>query len=626
MTSMIEPMDVDSSFQDDGEDEVDTHSNIFGDDENSSYSSTLFIPENRYENKGGTFTTGIDIFSKDEQQKMIERAKRFGLKNEENSPMLVQEHDLYTSMGIDDDNESNKYVRFNVLHMRGTENMSTKDVFEYFGTYAPSSIEWINDVSCNIVWLDKISAARALLGLSKKIVGLGEKNEKHLTKKLDENNSEGENNSPNDSSIDIEKNNQSGNDNGETKDNTISVNDIDFPLPPGVWRKGIDCSKSKTIILRFATNSDKKQQHSEKLSDYYKKYGNPNFGGMKGILTDSRKRMYKQTRSNKKRQISETDNINNSKRMKNPWGTLSETWGANDSVENDFVRRTRPNDNRNDVIPERGSIKDRLGMKNPSKEVVINDDSECEESSDSDSDSEWNKRSKVLRMRMHADDEEEKVQKKRLKQLTKKIQKEMSSAPDLRSRLGRSKPQIYHDPIQVIVTNTPERYRNTKQEIIEENDEGDEVDEIVTRTFEIEEEEKEEGEWEEEDTSNVQDVTVDEVTDQQQDQQIDDEDQGEEEESSNDSSSDISEKEIQGPQGSVIKVIPRVKPRVASTVWARLNQNAQNRDSSKSDRRDLRETLKGDLRYRLGHHNRERSPLRIEVKNDKYSQNNSESE
>lgn len=45
-----------------------------------------------------------------------------------------------------------------------------------------------------------------------------------------------------------------------------------------------------------------------------------------------------------------------------------------------------------------------------------------------------------------------------------------------------------------------------------------------------------------------------------------------------------------------------------------------------SHRRDLRETLKGDLRYRLGHHNRERSPLRIEVKNDKYSQNNSESE
>lgn len=43
MTSMIEPMDVDSSFQDDGEDEVDTHSNIFGDDENSSYSSTLFV-------------------------------------------------------------------------------------------------------------------------------------------------------------------------------------------------------------------------------------------------------------------------------------------------------------------------------------------------------------------------------------------------------------------------------------------------------------------------------------------------------------------------------------------------------------------------------------------------------
>lgn len=35
--------------------------------------------------------------------------------------------------------------------------------------------------------------------------------------------------------------------------------------------------------------------------------------------------------------------------------------------------------------------------------------------------------------------------------------------------------------------------------------------------------------------------------------------------------SDFSEKEIQGPKGSVIKVVPRVKPRVASTVWSRLN-------------------------------------------------------
>jgi hypothetical protein len=50
-------------------------------------------------------------------------------------------------MGIVDD-ENIKNVRLSVIHMRGTEEMSTKDVFKYFQDYAPQSIEWINDISC----------------------------------------------------------------------------------------------------------------------------------------------------------------------------------------------------------------------------------------------------------------------------------------------------------------------------------------------------------------------------------------------------------------------------------------------------------------------------------------------
>lgn len=53
-------------------------------------------------------------------------------------------------MGIVDDGENTKNIRLNVIHMRGTEEMSTKDVFTYFQDYAPMSIEWINDVSCMI--------------------------------------------------------------------------------------------------------------------------------------------------------------------------------------------------------------------------------------------------------------------------------------------------------------------------------------------------------------------------------------------------------------------------------------------------------------------------------------------
>ena len=51
-------------------------------------------------------------------------------------------------MGIAKEDENTKNLRLNVLHVRGTEDMSTNDVFTYFVDYAPAFIEWINDVSC----------------------------------------------------------------------------------------------------------------------------------------------------------------------------------------------------------------------------------------------------------------------------------------------------------------------------------------------------------------------------------------------------------------------------------------------------------------------------------------------
>jgi len=63
-------------------------------------------------------------------------------------------------MGIVDDGDNVKNLRLNVIHMRGTEDMSTKDVFKYFQDYAPMSIEWINDVSCmlqNLILFNKMT-------------------------------------------------------------------------------------------------------------------------------------------------------------------------------------------------------------------------------------------------------------------------------------------------------------------------------------------------------------------------------------------------------------------------------------------------------------------------------------
>ena len=562
-------------------------------------SNNVQVPEiqidSHYENSGDAFMAGIDIFGKEEKLKMEERAKRFGLTEKTNLPSLEQE--LYSSMGVVEDNENTKNVRLNVIHMRGTEEMSTKDVFKYFEDYAPASIEWINDVSCNVVWLDNLSAARGMLGLSKRIIGLDKQN--YRGAKLHDDNPDEENNVTNeDCTIEMEDDTESTN---TAKDATqegdyISIKDIKYPLPPGMWRKGIDCPKSKAIFLRFATRADKKQPNAEKMSEYYKKYGNPNFGGIKGILTESRKRMYKQIKQNKRKfkEIQEED-IEDKKRSKNPWGELSESWGVNDTTEDDFG--TRP-----DQKDQGRSVKERLGVKYPSKEPIHSE--EQQDSSSSDSENEWCKRSKVLRMRMHADDEEEKIHKRRAKIQQQTMLNTLSRGCDLRSRLGKSKKGTqFRDAIQVVVTNT----NATKSSSLKLNDSEEEDGEIVDDDAS---QEKEEGEW----------------------QPSDEEEQKEEEdEDYSDNDSDRPVKEVQGPKGSVIKVVQH-KPRLASTVWARLNHvKSEVTDNSVKDRqsrvRDLRSTLKGgDLRSRIGNHTRGRSPLRIEVKNDKYTEEGGETE
>lgn len=141
------------------------------------------------------------------------------------------------------------------------------------------------------------------------------------------------------------------------------------------------------------------------------------FIGIKGLLTESRKRMYKQVRQSKKRSDDNfSDDEGNGNRSKNPWGVLSETWGQNDSVEDTFLRAGL-------TTEQKSSVKERLGFKNQLKETLppsCPDESNSESNSGS-SDEEWCKRSKILRMRMHADDEEEKMLKKRIKRRTKEV-------------------------------------------------------------------------------------------------------------------------------------------------------------------------------------------------------------
>lgn len=122
--------------------------------------------------------------------------------------------------------------------------------------------------------------------------------------------------------------------------------------------------------------------------------------------------MYKQIRQGNKRTLSQAGNEEEGEeedrnQSKNPWGALSESWGMNDVVEDDFLPK-------NGVKDQGRNIKERLGIKYTDKDVTQAEES-GEASSSSDSEEDWCKRSKIPRMRMHADDEEEKVQKRRAK-------------------------------------------------------------------------------------------------------------------------------------------------------------------------------------------------------------------
>lgn len=60
------------------------------------------------------------------------------------------------------------------------------------------------------------------------------------------------------------------------------MSQIRIPVPPGIWRHGVPATvggEDNDILLRFATKADKKIPRAEQASDFYRMFGNPNYGG-----------------------------------------------------------------------------------------------------------------------------------------------------------------------------------------------------------------------------------------------------------------------------------------------------------------------------------------------------------
>lgn len=244
----------------------------------------------RYENKAGTFITGIDVTSKEAIEKKEQRAKRFHFRADvnDNQRDVVLDREMMR--------KAIPKVRLETIYVSGVDEMSTQDIFAFFKQYPPGYIEWLDDTSCNVVWLDEVTAARALLNLSTMPTEVkSKKSEENIsakskTDRYDESSGdeteEGEvdEDNPSDAEEESEKKVLSTMDTlSQAEQDSLMRNDL---------RLSMKTFKGNQLFMRFATKDDKKELGAARRSQYYMKYGNPNYGGMKGILSNSWKRRY----------------------------------------------------------------------------------------------------------------------------------------------------------------------------------------------------------------------------------------------------------------------------------------------------------------------------------------------
>ncbi|TKC47286.1 hypothetical protein EI555_006473, partial [Monodon monoceros] len=238
----------------------------------------------RYENKAGSFITGIDVTSKEAIEKKEQRAKRFHFRSEVN---LAQRN---VALDRDMMKKAIPKVRLETIYICGVDEMSTQDVFSYFKEYPPAHIEWLDDTSCNVVWLDEMTATRALINMSS-LPALDKIRSRDANE--DKSSEKSKKDKQEDSSDDDEA------EEGEVEDENASDVELDTlsqveeeSLLRNDLRPANKLAKGNRLFMRFATKDDKKELGAARRSQYYMKYGNPNYGGMKGILSNSWKRRY----------------------------------------------------------------------------------------------------------------------------------------------------------------------------------------------------------------------------------------------------------------------------------------------------------------------------------------------
>ncbi|KAI8507302.1 hypothetical protein Bbelb_146820 [Branchiostoma belcheri] len=267
------------------------------------------LGERKYENKAGDFITGIDITDPEFLEKRQQRAKRFGVTPPAEEEAFAKRLELLREE-LKEASEAEWGIRPEALHVEGVDDLNTQQVFDYFKQFAPGSIEWINDTSCNVVWLDPNTAARAILYYtdSSKIEDSTSKDSSTEETKKEEEVPKTEEKME-ESSVVTEEGETRGKETQtksteEDKTEGVKVKTEDEPMeeqttgsPKGSEvdipakfnlreaKPAIPCERARRLFIRYATNDDKKARGAQRKSKFYMKYGNPNFVNCEGKIT-----------------------------------------------------------------------------------------------------------------------------------------------------------------------------------------------------------------------------------------------------------------------------------------------------------------------------------------------------
>lgn len=478
--------------------------------------------------------------------------------------------------------------------------MNAADILDYFLEYAPVSVEWIDEESCNVVWLDRISSARAVHFMSKPVRGMPVRDDTSYFDNLQESEE------INESVLLVNKNREVElQEEGEplpnkllNEKNSVDIADITTTIPPGYWRLGNKHPKAKCLLLRFALKTDKKHFKTEQFSRYYKTQGKKNV--KVGVAAVGRQMITQGIFGRNKDMHKSGDN---------PWGVLAKNWDE----DAQFREKERAQD----------SAEPKVEIKNQSLRVRLGTKRKEEEESDSEK-SEPPKKVKIPRMRMYADEEEEKIKRKKmLKRINHQIRKiEEDAAPnsDLRTVLNMTSRthgvKLEQAEPEVFDLGTTLKNRNKKM-----------VFEIKTEA----DQDKRLKEYRHPKPSRERTTVRDRIS--RRYSNSDDED-------FNDGRGDYGHGKPRSKVAVVIKTQkkPSVASAVASTVWSRVSdrcnesESGSESESNESEHSSPSENEEVDLKGRLssrpgfGAHLKERSlkqndyksPLKIEINNDHF--------